>query len=383
MKTLEHHSAPQIFVHGARMLTTVIKGTTSFGAPLGAACLAVLLAGTVAHAQTVTFDVNLSGVGSGGHTVTLTGTIDADVGTDSFLSSNLQLSHDGGAAIPLPSLPGVYQGSGGPNFEWVVSPTELLFRRLTNNDSALQWSNEDPQGNSYVFDLGTGYQTSSIIFYGTATAHYDVIDYQESFAPPGSTMLVGTAVPPLACPTAPAGSCAPGFGNAVLVVNEKSPGKEKLVAKFLKGPAITQSQLGDPTTVDGTGFALCLYDDGGALVNGLLVDKGGEDCGTKPCWTSLGGDPPTGSGYKYTDKDTGASGVKTMLLKAGPAGKPKLLVIAANNAPKGQTAMPTGTTAALTGAASVTMHLIGDDGACYEATLTDIKKQDSDLFKAK
>ena len=184
------------------------------------------------------------------------------------------------------------------------------------------------------------------------------------------------------CPAAPEATCTGGFGKASLVSQEKAVGKEKLVAKFIKGPAIAEPDLGDPTVVDGTAFGLCLYDDAGTRVAWLDVDRAGEDCAPgKACWKGLG-NPAGSKGFKYKDKDRVASGIQTALLKTGAADKSKLIVSAANNAAKGQASLPTGISSALAATTSVQMQLVGDNGACYEAVLADIKKQTPDLFKA-
>lgn len=190
------------------------------------------------------------------------------------------------------------------------------------------------------------------------------------------------AIIELECPTAPVSVCS-AFAEGQFRVNERGAGRERLLAKLKRGPEIAQADFGNPTGTERTAFALCVYDDADEKVAGLVVDQAGEVCGTKPCWKAIGGDPPTGKGYVYRDKDASSSGVSKMTLKGGGAGKSKLLVGAANNVAKGQTALPTGIAAALSSAASVKVQIITDDGRCFGATLSDITKQQSDLFKAK
>ena len=187
----------------------------------------------------------------------------------------------------------------------------------------------------------------------------------------GNTVLF---VAVLACPETPAPGCTAGFEKGGLFVNETKPGREKLVASLGKGPAIAQADLGNPTVASGTAYALCFYDDADSLASALTVDRAGELCGTKPCWKSLGGAPPSGKGYAYKDKAAAASGVTKLQLKSGAAGKPKITLKAANNAAKGQTALRTGIAAALASTAIVEMQLIGSNGSCYAVTLDVILK---------
>jgi hypothetical protein len=107
-------------------------------------------------------------------------------------------------------------------------------------------------------------------------------------------------------------------------VLEKVAGKEKLVARFLQGPQLTPAAFGDPLAGT-TAYHLCVYDDAGALVDDLAVDRAGDDCGGQPCWKGIG-KPAGSSGFRYKDPALTADGVLLMLLRAGDAGKSKLIV---------------------------------------------------------
>ena len=50
----------------------------------------------------------------------------------------------------------------------------------------------------------------------------------------------------------PATGCVDGWGKGMLLVKEKVGGKEKLIAKFIKGPDILAAEFGDPREVGGT-----------------------------------------------------------------------------------------------------------------------------------
>jgi len=106
-----------------------------------------------------------------------------------------------------------------------------------------------------------------------------------------------------------------------------------------------------------------------------VVDRAGDNCAGVPCWKAVGGDPPDGKGYKYKDE---GGGVRKILYKGGDAGKSKVIV-------KGKgSGLPTGLAAALQSSTSARLQFRGSDAAvCLSVDVTDIKKQESDSFKAK
>jgi hypothetical protein len=186
------------------------------------------------------------------------------------------------------------------------------------------------------------------------------------------------------CPATP-DACTGGFVKGILIKKEAA-GKEKLIAKLLKGPLINQTDFGNPLT-DGAGtkYNLCIYDDTPTLVGEIEVDRGDDaNCsgGGVICWAALGGPPPAGTGYKFKDTALTSDGTGKILLKGGPnsAGTSKILL-------KGKGAgVPAGVTALLTTTTSVTVQLRGDDApaaGCWTVTLSTVKKQTADSFKAK
>lgn len=187
-----------------------------------------------------------------------------------------------------------------------------------------------------------------------------------------STTLVASG-----CGSSPSTFCV-NAGAALLSVNEKKPGKEKLIAKLQKADEeTTQGDFGDPVLGD-TATELCIYDEADTLVAALGIDRAGEDCGAKPCWKATGS-----KGFQYKDKDATASGLTLLSFRAGAAGKGKALAIAKNNAAKGMTSLPTGITAALAGNPSVTLQLLTSQGLCLEGALDTVKKNQADKFLAK
>jgi len=180
-------------------------------------------------------------------------------------------------------------------------------------------------------------------------------------------------------------SCLEGFAKGLLLVKESVSGHEKLVAKLISGPALTQTSLGNPLDVGqggtGTSYALCIYDIFGDLAGELIVDRAGDLCAGAPCWKPVGKAPNDpqgpGKGYKYKDDAVASDGVLKIIYKGGDAGKSKALMIA-----KGPS-IPAGIPAALQTSSQVTVQLHSSDGVCISVDLSQIKKQEALFFKAK
>ena len=177
------------------------------------------------------------------------------------------------------------------------------------------------------------------------------------------------------CPAAPNPGCREGFDKGVLSVSEKTPGREKLAARLLKGPLLSAADFGNPLT-GSTAYRLCVYDDADALAGDLLVDRAGDACGGEACWKGLG--KPAGTkGYRYKDEALTADGVRLLLLRAGVAGRSKLIL-----REKG----PSGVASALDGATSATVQLFARDAAapaCFSVDLPAVVTNDGLRFKAK
>lgn len=184
-------------------------------------------------------------------------------------------------------------------------------------------------------------------------------------------------------PAAPAVTCDDVWGKASLLVKERTAGKEALLAKLGRGPALSQTDFGTPLALDATVYTLCLYDEAGALAGKAVVDRAGEQCGAKPCWKSIGDAPPSGRGYQYKDPVAAADGIAKMQLRGGASGKSSLLIQGRNKSSAGQNALPTGIAAALAGSQSATLQLhVSDAGRCFSVNLGDVSHNDATLFKA-
>jgi cysteine-rich repeat protein/YVTN family beta-propeller protein len=179
------------------------------------------------------------------------------------------------------------------------------------------------------------------------------------------------------CLAAPVPGCLVA-AQASIQASEKTAGKEKLKLQWKKTTAPTsQNDFGDP--VNGmTRVALCLYDDDDALIRGFVVDRPGDVCTGKPCWSAKGT-----TGYGYKDKLAFADGITKISFGSGPADKGKADGAGANNAAKGQLALPTGFVAGLAGNSSPTIQLVTNDGFCIGATMAEVTKDTGVEYKAR
>ena len=139
----------------------------------------------------------------------------------------------------------------------------------------------------------------------------------------------------------------------------------------------TEADFGDP--VNGTtSVALCLYGDDQTLIRGLVVEKAGQLCGSKPCWTAK-----RTNGFVYKDKAAASDGIARLGYFAGEIGKGRAYAVGANDAAKGEVALPTGVAAALAGNIHPTIQLTTSDGLCIEATMNKTTRDDGVQYKAR
>jgi len=160
--------------------------------------------------------------------------------------------------------------------------------------------------------------------------------------------------------------------------NESKVGKEKMKLQWKRiANSTSQGDFGDPVS-GSTSVQLCIYDDADNLVQGFLVDRAMQFCGSKLCWKAK-----SSKGYLYKDKDITTDGVKKIGYTAGVAGKGKADSIGKNNAGKGQTALPTGVASALSGNIAATIQMVTSDGLCVGATMNEVKIDDGFRYSAR
>ncbi|MBX3023936.1 hypothetical protein KF840_03405 [bacterium] len=161
---------------------------------------------------------------------------------------------------------------------------------------------------------------------------------------------------------APASGCLTAQKAIVLIKNASDDGKDKLLWKWIKGAALAQMDLADPT--GSAGYALCVYaGTTSALVADAAIPPGAG-------WSAVGA-----KGYKF--KGSSPDGLSLVLLKGGVAGKSKALA-------KGKGAALPDPALPLAYPVTVQMKKNGSS-LCLESTFTaaDEKKNEAAQFKAK
>jgi hypothetical protein len=177
---------------------------------------------------------------------------------------------------------------------------------------------------------------------------------------------------PGACGVAPAtgchGSTVPG-GSQLQVRNVTPDTKDRLQWKWGKGAPTAKSEFGNPR-ID-TDYRLCLYDGQDTLLSHASAPAGGTCNAKSPrlCWRE------NASGFRYVDRDLTPDGVQQLVLKAGTAGKSKIML-------KGRGANLK-TPALPISHLPVKVQLNNTVGECWTATYGTTLKNQTGMFKAK
>ncbi len=171
----------------------------------------------------------------------------------------------------------------------------------------------------------------------------------------------------------PAISClAAGSGKLDARDNSRA-GKDSLSWQWKKGPQTNYAAFGDP--VGGTtGYALCLYDQTGGLSSLALSIQAsaGGTCSGAPCWKAK-----DGKSVSYKNRDGTPDGIRSLKLKAGLDGKPKLKLKSKGSA----VIVPT---LPLTQDPSVVALLVNSAGGCWATTFDATDSSNAaERFKAK
>ncbi len=179
------------------------------------------------------------------------------------------------------------------------------------------------------------------------------------------------------CPDAPAPHCNQA-ARAKLEYDERRPGKEKMKLRWRRmAQTAAREDFGDPVGGN-TSVALCIYNDAGRLLQQFSIDRAGQYCGAAPCWKPVGG-----GGYRYRDKTGSAGGVTSVRYVSGAAGKGRADAKGKNNAAKGQSRLPVGVAASLSGSRSPTIQMISSTGLCAGATMTAVKTDTGAVYSAR
>lgn len=177
------------------------------------------------------------------------------------------------------------------------------------------------------------------------------------------------------CPTTPLAGCdAP--GKSLLLIKDRGGDgagpSDKLIWKWLKGPATAQVDFGNPAaTAD---YTLCIYAGTPQTVTLEAFVPAGGTCASAACWKALGT-----KGYRRSDVAAGAGGMAKIILKGGASAK----IIAKG---KGSSLDLVADTLPLPGVADVIVQLSNSDNAnCWQSTFpaASVKENSDKLFKAK
>ena len=131
----------------------------------------------------------------------------------------------------------------------------------------------------------------------------------------GTVYRIGTAAPPSACPATPASGCVDAGKSILKLDHPGDNSKNKLLWKWLKGPAVDVADFGDPT--DDTAYTFCVY----ALPSGTAAAFYDIEVGV-PAVTDW---KAKSTGFTFAGTPN-ADGASKLILKSGAAGKSKIIL---------------------------------------------------------
>jgi len=173
------------------------------------------------------------------------------------------------------------------------------------------------------------------------------------------------------CSVTPIGGCRTAVTSIFLIKNKTDDNKDKLIWKWIKGLATSQTEFADPTTT--ADYTLCVYsgasDD---LVASVSVPP------SNTLWTLL-----STKGYKYKDPAGSQSGIQKIILKGSTGNKAKILM---KGKGIGLPDLPVADNPTLALDLPVLVQMVNtDNGLCFEAEYdsADVKKNVPEKFKAK
>lgn len=170
------------------------------------------------------------------------------------------------------------------------------------------------------------------------------------------------AVCPPACPPTPLAGCRqPGLNKAsILIKNDTTYGKNKLLWKWVKGEETLKQDFGNPTPES---YTFCVYAGPGqdVVLEGIIPSA--ASC--PQCWKE------TGSGFKYKV----AEGIEKLTLKSGAAGKPRIILKGTGSLLPTLPSIPV--------SQPVLVQLSNGSGECWEAAYSDPIKNEGVLYKDK
>ncbi len=191
----------------------------------------------------------------------------------------------------------------------------LEFRAFVPGQGDTGWL---PEGGRFSGTLDAG----TYLFH---VQNYQVWHLESPEMAPGEALLVGLRISPCPLSPEPTGSACAEAGASLLAIKDKhdlgEPGgsdRDKLIWKWLGGAAaMTQANLAAPTS--DTEYALCIYD---GSPSSLAMEMAIPSNASGGSWDAI-----RDRGYKYRDPTASSEGALKVLLKSGPAGKPKAQVV--------------------------------------------------------
>jgi hypothetical protein len=187
--------------------------------------------------------------------------------------------------------------------------------------------------------------------------------------------VTATPTPDPNCSAQPLAGCRqPLAANKSLLLLKNTGGdRDQLVWKWLKGEQTLPADLGDPTAA--TTYTLCIYDQTAGVPALKLQAKlpPAGTCAGAPCWSA------SSTGFKYSDPNVETDGIKTLSLRAGAAGKAKIIV-------KGGKGFLDTPDLPLAQSPQVVVQLKNNvqNGRCWESRFSPpAKKNDAAIFKDK
>lgn len=174
-----------------------------------------------------------------------------------------------------------------------------------------------------------------------------------TFTPSETPTPTPTETPTYAyCLSGPAVGCIATNSGVLRITDAANDNRDSITWKFRRGPALTQSNFGDPVNGN-TSFALCIYDSGNLVLEARV--------GASPTyWKAIQ------NGFRYRDRAGLTDGYRRLVLKGGNAGRSRIVArLAGAPVPMPAPFSPTQFFAATSG---ITVQLRQSGGPCYEVS---------------
>ncbi|HEY2386967.1 MAG TPA: hypothetical protein VGK30_08405 [Candidatus Binatia bacterium] len=253
-----------------------------------------------------------------------------------------------------------------PGDDWYAGQVDHY--RIVHGGGTVDLPAMQPAGGSETLTIPTGITSGTV----------QGVDDRGNLGKPAPFDVSGAPIPtPTATPAAAVCGALTTTGcrqtvaahQAQLQIKLRTPNtKNRLLWKW-KGAATTTPEFGNPLAA--TGYDLCIYDGNANLIGTAAVPAGGtcNAASPRPCWRA------STTGYRYSDRDLTPAGVQQVQLKAGIAGKAKIVL-------KGRGALLDLPDLPVT-TLPLRVQMIGANGACFEATYSTTGRNEADQLKAK